>query len=319
MYIKYILSILILASSLFSANIRVIESYDLPTTKIKYVKATKHSYKKRYIKRVTDKKRVIKKTKLRKKRVLTLHSKELPDKTITKKRNIKKASAKNVSIKSLNSKRKKAKLVIIIDDVSHLFQLKTIQNLPFKVTPSIFPPTKMNMQSYKLARGLKHFMVHLPLESHSKQMNTIYKLIRTYNTQKQIDNRIKEIRHLFPNAKYINNHTGSKFSANYTASKKLYKSLVANGFKFVDSRTSSKTKFPRIAREFNKRYLKSDLFIDNVINTNSIKKEIRKGIALAKRRGYAVIIGHPHPQTMRALRELSKAMQSVTTVYIDEF
>ena len=177
----------------------------------------------------------------------------------------------------------------------------------------------MNMNSYKLARGLKHFMVHLPLESHSKQMNTIYKLIRTYYTQKQIDSRIKEIRRLFPNAKYINNHTGSKFSANYIASKKLYKSLIANGFKFVDSRTSSKTKFPRIAREFKKRYLKSDLFIDNVINVNSIKKEIRKGIALAKRRGYAVIIGHPHPQTMRALRELSRAMKSVTTVYIDEF
>jgi len=73
----------------------------------------------------------------------------------------------------------------------------------------------MNMYSYKLAIGLKHFMVHLPLESHSKQMNKIYKLIRVTDSKKKMEKRIEEIRKLFPNAKYINNHTGSKFTANY--------------------------------------------------------------------------------------------------------
>ena len=313
MYIKYILSILILVTSLFSASIEVVESFGAPSTetnnltqKSNKIEATIINNKVKKIKKVTEKKLSYKREKPKK------LLKQDKNNSTTKKINIKKAT------KTLHSK-SKAKLAIIIDDVSHRYQLNKIESLPFKVTASIFPPTKMNMQSYKLARGLKHFMVHLPLESHSKQMNTIYKLIRTNYTQKQIDARVKEIRRLFPNAKYINNHTGSKFSANYSASKRLYKSLIANGFKFVDSRTSQNTKFPKLAKEFHKRYLKSDLFIDNVINVNSIKKEIKKAVALAKRRGYAVIIGHPHPQTLKALRESSKLINSVKTVYIDEY
>ena len=310
MYIKYILSILILASSLFAADIEVIESFGTPT--VSKSKATP------IISEIKPSATII-----QHKPIKVIKKRELQKKAKKQKKLIKKSKIVSKKIIAKTTKtshtKKKAKLLIIIDDVSHRYQLNQVKNLPFKATPSIFPPTKMNMHSYKLARGLKHFMVHLPLESHSKQMNTIYKLIRTNYTKKQIDNRVKEIRHLFPNAKYINNHTGSKFSANYKASKRLYKSLLANGFKFVDSRTSINTKFPKIAREFHKRYLKSDLFIDNVINVNSIKKEIRKGVALAKRRGYAVVIGHPHPQTLKALRESSKLINSVKTVYVDEF
>ena len=314
MYIKYILSILILASSLFSANIEVVESFDTTETKqskpAPIIIETKPSV-------TINKSKPIKKI-----QNIEVHKKIKKQKKLLNKNRTSTKKELKKSIKKSHkptSKKSGAKLLIIIDDVSHRYQLNQIKSLPFKVTPSIFPPTKMNMQSYKLARGLKHFMVHLPLESHSRQMNTMYKVIRTYYTQKQIDNRVKEIKRLFPNAKYINNHTGSKFSANYKASKRLYKSLLANGFKFVDSRTSQNTKFPKLAKEFHKRYLKSDLFIDNVINVNSIKREIRKGVALAKRRGYAVVIGHPHPQTLRALRESKKLINSVKTVYIDEF
>ena len=310
MYIKYILSILILASSLFAANIEVVESFSTPTVS-----------KSKPAQTVSEIKPSI--TTIQRKPIKVIKQRELQKKAKKQKKLIKKNKIVSKKVIAKTTKRfhnkNKAKLLIIIDDVSHRYQLNFIKNLPFKVTPSIFPPTKMNMHSYKLARGLKHFMVHLPLESHSRQMNTIYKLIRTSYTQKQINSRIKEIRRLFPNAKYINNHTGSKFSANYKASKRLYKSLLANGFKFVDSRTSIHTKFPKLAKEFHKRYLKSDLFIDNTINVNSIKREIRKGVALAKRRGYAVVIGHPHPQTFKALKELSPLLTNIKTVYVDEF
>jgi len=50
----------------------------------------------------------------------------------------------------------------------------------------------------------------------------------------------------------------------------------------------------------------------------SIVKELKKGISLAKSKGYAVIIGHPHPQTVKALRKVSKYLKNINTVYIDE-
>jgi len=313
--IKHILSILLLSVGLFCSNIEVVESFGGEDNAV-----IKNSETTEIAKPVEVTKSV------KEQNISKADFADTKEKNITKKQvaKTKKPSSKNKSLKTVKKslksikKSKSAKLVIIIDDVSHRYQLNLIKALPFKVTPSIFPPSKMNMHSQTLARGLKHFMVHLPLESHSRAMNKMHKTIFTTFTQKQIDNRIKEIRRLFPTAKYINNHTGSKFTSNYTASKRLYKSLIKRGFIFVDSRTSMKTKIPKIAREFNRRYLKNDFFLDNTISTPAIKRQIRKAVNYAKKYGLAVVIGHPHPQTFRALRESKKLIQSVRTLYIDE-
>jgi len=241
---------------------------------------------------------------------------------IETKSSIKKKTQKSKnSTKKANSKKytKRPKLVIIIDDISQKWQLKRLKSLGIKVTPSIFPPNKMNMKNHLLAKNLNHFMVHLPLESKSKQMNKMHKTIFSYYSTKQIQNRVKEIRKLFPNAKYINNHTGSKFSKNYKASKRLYKALVDNGFIFIDSRTSKYTKFGKISKEFNRRYLKSDHFIDNRLSVQATLKEIKRGVQIAKQKGYAIIIGHPHPTTFKALKIAKKTiLKQVNVVYIDE-
>ena len=277
---------------LLGADVEVIESFDIKPPTQNYIEYKQY----KAINRV-------------KKKVKKYHY---------KKKNIKKTDKVTLLKANKTQINKNAKLVIIIDDISHRYQLNQILSLPFKVTPSIFPPNKMNRHSNLLAKGLKHFMVHLPLESNSRAMNRMYKTIFTNYSQKQINNRIKEIRRLFPTAKYINNHTGSKFTSNYSASKKLYKALIKNGFIFVDSRTSWHTKIPIIAKEFHKRYIKNDFFIDNLITVKSIKRQIKRAVDYAKRYGLAIVIGHPHPQTIKALKESAKIINSVKTVYIDE-
>ncbi len=266
-------------------------------------------------------KKVIKNLKSNKK----IEHKRVLKRVLLKKRDFNKSKKDVVKVKnSINKiaekkyKSSRAKLVIIIDDISHSYQLNMIKKLGLHITPSIFPPSKMNMKSYLLARGLKHYMVHLPLQSGSKQMNKMHKTIFINYTNKQIERRVKEIRKLFPSAKYINNHTGSVFTSNYRASKELYKVLLDNGFKFVDSRTTDRTKIPKIAKEFGRRYLKADLFIDNKLNFKSIEKELNQAIALAKRRGYAVVIGHPHIQTFKALESLKHKLKSLNLIYIDQ-
>jgi len=311
LYIKYILSILLLSIGLYSANIEVIDTFgDEDSNRVEKSEVITTPTPVDVVKNIDETNKTQSKVKVNKEKKIVKKS------TITSKKE--KLKVKNRFIKTNKKLYKGAKLVIIIDDVSHRYQLNLIKALPFKVTPSIFPPSKMNMHTPILAKGLKHFMVHLPLESHSRAMNRMNKTIFTYYTQKQIDNRIKEIRRLFPTARYINNHTGSKFTSNYLASKRLYKSLIKRGFIFVDSRTTMKTKIPKIAKEFNKRYLKNDFFLDNTISTPAIKRQIRKAVNYAKKYGLAVVIGHPHPQTFRALRESRKLIQSVRTLYIDE-
>lgn len=271
--------ILLFLTLLYSNSYQIVESFYNKTDKNIKIESLKKSYKK--VKKNIKKKRIVKK------------------------------DIKNIS-------KKRAKLVIIIDDISHKYQLNIIKSLPFKVTPSIFPPSKMNMNSNKLAKGLKHYMVHLPLQSNSKAMNKMHKTIFVADSNKKIEARVAEIKKLFPTVKFINNHTGSVFSKNYNKCKVLYKALDKYGIKFVDSRTTKFTQFKKIAKEFHKRYYKNNHFIDNIIDTKQILKEIIRGITIAKKRGYAIIIGHPHKQTFKALKMAKKYLNNIDVVYIDE-
>ncbi len=292
---RYILAIFFLLLSFNSATeVEVVEDFT-PQTDIQ-IQTKPIVYKIKEIKKEESNKSVIISTK--------------------QKKNITKHKEKKDTQKRKN--RKKGILIIIIDDISHKYQLNQIKALGLKITPSIFPPNKMNMHNNLLAKGLKHYLIHLPLESNSKAMNKMHKTIFTNYSKKQIVNRVKELKRLFPTAKYVNNHTGSVFCANYKKSKILYKALLDNGFKFVDSRTTQKTKFKKIAREFGKRYIKNDLFIDNKLNVNSILNQIKKGIVLAKHNGTALIIGHPHPSTFKALKIAKKYLKDVEVKYLDE-
>jgi polysaccharide deacetylase 2 family uncharacterized protein YibQ len=213
---------------------------------------------------------------------------------------------------------KKPKLVIIIDDVSNAKQLQRIRALKIPVTPSIFPPSKLSMKSHELANGLKHYMIHLPMESGSQKFNSQYKTLKTSFTKAQMEARMKEIRILFPAARYINNHTGSVFTNDYKAMHTLYGIMKKKGFIFIDSRTIGSTKVRDIAHEYGDAYVARDIFIDNRHSISYIHQQLKKAVKIAKRKGYAIAIGHPHKVTMQALASSGDILKDVELVYIDQ-
>lgn len=223
--------------------------------------------------------------------------------------------AKHITLAGMTQK---PKLAIIIDDVSTRHQLNSIQATGIKMTPSIFPPSERSMTSHTLARGLEHYMIHLPMESGSAQFNKQYKTLITTFSKEQIEARAKELRTLFPTARYINNHTGSVFTDNYTAMQTLYTALRKEGFVFVDSRTIASTKVPKITADFGDAYVARDVFIDNTENVPYIHGQLQKAVKMAKKRGYAIAIGHPHKMTMKALSSAADILNDVELVYIDE-
>jgi polysaccharide deacetylase 2 family uncharacterized protein YibQ len=220
----------------------------------------------------------------------------------------------HVSIKQGN----KPRLVIIIDDISHYSQLKILKALPYHITPSIFPPSEISRESHKLAAGLKHYMVHLPMESGSAAMNRMRGMLFTRYSKAKMQARVDEIRRLFPKAKFINNHTGSVFTSNYPAMKQLYALLRKKGFVFVDSRTSAKSTVRKVARLYGDAYIARDIFIDNTQTRAYVLAQLKKAVTVAKKRGFAIVIGHPHKATMDALRHAGSILKGVQTVYIDE-
>lgn len=218
----------------------------------------------------------------------------------------------------LTSAKVKPRLAIVIDDVSTKVQMRRIQGTGLKLTPSIFPPSELSMMSHKLASSLEHYMVHLPMESGNEQFNTHHKTLMVHSSMGTIEKRVKEIRRLFPKAKYINNHTGSVFTADHSAMYKLYKALSKQGFVFMDSRTTSSSKLEKITSEFGHTYISRDIFIDNEHTIPYIHEQLKKAVKLAKKRGYAVAIGHPHKVTMDALALSKDILNDVELVYIDE-
>ncbi len=229
-------------------------------------------------------------------------------------------SEKKISVEhkvALAYRGEKPKLVIIIDDVSSRKQLKRIQALPMKITPSIFPPFKYSRSSHKLAEGLEHYMVHLPMQSgrvFDRQAGTL----KITDSKKKMQSRVKEIRELFPTARYINNHTGSVFTNDYKATKMLYGILRKEGFVFIDSLTTASSKVAKAAHSFGDAYVARDVFIDNKQTIRYIHKQLRRAVKIAKKNGYAIAIGHPYSTTMKALSNAKDIFKDVELVYIDE-
>ena len=210
----------------------------------------------------------------------------------------------------------RAKLAIIIDDVGTGEQAQKIAALPVRVTPSIFPPEYQRKDTRSLARGFEHYAIHLPMEASSAKNNSA--TLRTSDNYEKLRGVIAKLRTDFPNAKFINNHTGSKFTADERAMQNLLRAMNEHGFLFIDSRTSPSTKAKAAMNGLGMRYVHRDVFLDNQNSVAAVRKKLREAVALAKKQGYAIAIGHPKSSTLRALANSADILGEVDLVYLDE-
>ncbi|EGK8164800.1 divergent polysaccharide deacetylase family protein [Campylobacter coli] len=221
-------------------------------------------------------------------------------------------------IKDTNlSKTKQARLVIIIDDMANISQVKALQALNLKVNPSFFPSDKNHIDTPKLALKFDFYMVHLPLAA----INYAKPELDTLNpndTQERIFKKIKQIKKDFKDLKFVNNHTGSLFTSNEEAMKKLYKAFEKEGLIFVDSKTIASSKAPKVAKALGQIYIQRDVFLDNQDDVAYIKKQLMDAVKLAKKKGFAIAIGHPRKNTFKALEQSKDLLDSVELVYLSE-
>lgn len=222
-----------------------------------------------------------------------------------------------VDIREIKKSSTKPRVVIIIDDVSTRAQVKAIKALSMPITMSFLPPSAGRPNSAKLAAQENLYMVHLPMEAQNFSAEEPLTL-RINDSQEKISSRIKEIKMLFPKVHYINNHTGSKFTASEAAMQKLIVALKSNGINFVDSRTTATTQAPKIMKDFGLTYVGRDIFLDHHMDKAFVNQQIKKVVQLAKKHGSAIAIGHPHPNTLLALHESKKLFDDIELVYINK-
>jgi len=141
--------------------------------------------------------------------------------------------------------------------------------------------------------------------------------LRINDSQQLIMDRVAEIKRLFPKVQYINNHTGSKFTANETAMNRLISAFNYNKINFIDSRTTAQTKAPQVLKNFGLNYVARDVFLDHHMEKEYVLGQIKIAIKVAKSHGSAIAIGHPHKNTLQALYESKKLLKQVDLVYIN--
>jgi len=212
---------------------------------------------------------------------------------------------------------KKPKLAIIIDDVCTRTQIRRIHNLGILVNISFLPPSKTRPNSAKLAKKEPVYMVHLPMEAMHFNKEEPFTL-HVHDSQNVIKKRIHELKKLFPRVKYINNHTGSKFTANERAMNKLIYVLNKENILFIDSRTTSKTKVKKVMQNYGLKYVARDIFLDNKQDKNYIRKQIKKAVRIAKKHGSSIAICHPHKITLQTLKDSKDLFKDIELVLVNK-
>lgn len=240
------------------------------------------------------------------------------EKTKYKEKNIKKDGFEAVPFTPNASIKGRAKLVIIIDDVATFEHASMIKSLGLKITPSIFPATKTHPDTPNIARTFEFYMIHLPMQAKhfdSPEIGTL-----TINESfESMHEKIKKIRKDFPRAKYTNNHTGSRFTSDFDAMDKAYRALIEQGFVFVDSKTIAQTAVARAAKKHNQPYISRDIFLDDDPSASAVRRELVAAVNLAKKRGYAIAIGHPKKNTISVIKESkNNLLKDVDVVYLKD-
>jgi hypothetical protein len=100
----------------------------------------------------------------------------------------------------------------------------------------------------------------------------------------------------------INNHMGSLLTAERGPMALLMAELRARGLLFLDSRTTAQSVAAHEARRAGVAHAVRDVFLDNDTNLEAIRRQLALTEQIARRRGSAVAIGHPHHATIEALR-----------------
>jgi len=198
----------------------------------------------------------------------------------------------------------KAYLTLIIDDLGQsLPRDRRVLALPGPVTTAIMPDTPHATEFAREAhRAGKIVILHMPMDPATGPFAWHPEL-----PIEELEKRLNAAFKMVPYTAGINNHMGSRMTAQPAAMAWLMADLQRRHKFFVDSRTSAQTVAAQQAQKIDLASVSRDVFLDDEPTETAIYTQLQTAINLARKQGSAVMIGHPYPQTLAVLeRELPK-------------
>ncbi len=196
-------------------------------------------------------------------------------------------------------------VAIIVDDLGHDAQtMRELLALNLPLTLSVLPDEPQAALAATLAHEAgREVLIHLPMEPQGfPAVNPGRNALFTGVPAAELRNRFRRYREQVPFAVGANNHMGSRFTEVPEAMAPVLDEMRQAGMFFIDSRTSGRSVGFDLAREMGLRAARRDVFLDNAQDETAIVEQIRQLLRIARQRGQAIGICHPHEQTMAALR-----------------
>jgi polysaccharide deacetylase 2 family uncharacterized protein YibQ len=200
---------------------------------------------------------------------------------------------------------KRSLIAIVVDDLG-LNERKTA------MTTALTPPLTLAFLPYAgdlkrqtaAARKAGHeLLVHVPMEPLNSAYDPGPKALMSGMNSKEINRLLDWDLTRFDGFVGLNNHMGSKFTANREGMKTVMKELRKRGLLYLDSQTTGATKGLDLARELGVPYAVRNVFLDNVISVDAVLSRLADLERVARGQGFAVGICHPHQATLEALAE----------------
>ncbi|OCG26063.1 hypothetical protein A9G11_01695 [Gilliamella sp. wkB108] len=195
-----------------------------------------------------------------------------------------------------------AKLAIVIDDFGYHPKIEEqFILLSPNITVAVLPSSSntANIATFAHDHG-NDVMIHMPMAPISKQpleKDTLF----PYMSEQKVKHIIaKAVKHV-PYAIGINNHMGSLMTSNLNGMQHVMKALSHYSLFFLDSKTVAKSQVKKAASFYNIPLVTRDVFLDYERKESAIARQIDLAIAIARKKGYAIAIGHPYQQTLNVL------------------
>ncbi len=193
-------------------------------------------------------------------------------------------------------------IAIVIDDLGgdEVHARRAIA-LPGQVALAFLPEPRETPALARLAVRRGHeVLVHVPMQAVSATRLGAMALTVDLPPQ-EIVRRLDRGLARVPGFIGINNHEGSRFTADREALAPVMEDLARRHVFFLDSRTTAATQVIAVARAHGVQTAARDVFLDDVVTIDAVDAQLRALEAKARAQGAAIAIGHPHDVTLDAV------------------
>ncbi|MCI7588524.1 MAG: divergent polysaccharide deacetylase family protein [Spirochaetia bacterium] len=186
------------------------------------------------------------------------------------------------------------KIALVFDDGGYsLSDLQHFLDLPFPLAVAVLPQLKNSVAAaQKIRASGKELLLHQPMQAIDLSVDpgpgAVTPNMHTYEIAEVVKKNIAQIGPVAG----MNNHEGSLITESAPKIGAVLEVCKNTGIFFLDSRTTANSVVSQVAMEFGMNILERDIFLDNTPNREDILKEFLKGVKVANRDGYAIMIGH---------------------------